>query len=357
MLLKTVISQVELSYVDTNKLTDLEKNKQYCYETLAKVSRSFAMVIKQLPDDAKEAIGVFYLVLRGLDTIEDDPNLSLENKHQLLNEFCDNLGDYNWKLENVGDKPEYVDLMRQFYRVNHVFASLEPEYRAVIAEKCRLMADGMIDYSSKEINTREEFDEYCYYVAGVVGEGLTGIFYSSGYEAFQSNDLSISMGLFLQKTNIIRDYLEDIESDRVFWPREVWSKYAQKLEDFKLLSNETQSIACVNDLITETLRHIPNCITYLETLKNKSVLRFCAIPQLMALGTLVKLYNNPKVFMSVVKLNKIISMQIVAGSDSIQSIKDWYLSFLKDLEKKLTASDPNYSQTLAAIENCKVALK
>ena len=33
--------------------------------------------------------------------------------------------------------------------------------------------------------------------------------------------LSNSMGLFLQKTNIIRDYLEDSLDGREFWPREV----------------------------------------------------------------------------------------------------------------------------------------
>jgi hypothetical protein len=39
--------------------------------------------------------------------------------------------------------------------------------------------------------------------------------------------------LVLQKTNIIRDYLEDINEipkSRMFWPREIWSKYADKLE-------------------------------------------------------------------------------------------------------------------------------
>jgi len=30
------------------------------------------------------------------------------------------------------------------------------------------------------------------------------------------------MGLFLQKTNIIRDYLEDLDSGRTFWPDEIW---------------------------------------------------------------------------------------------------------------------------------------
>ena len=37
----------------------------------------------------------------------------------------------------------------------------------------------------------------------------------------------------MQKTNIIRDYLEDINEipkSWMFWPREIWSKYADKLE-------------------------------------------------------------------------------------------------------------------------------
>lgn len=40
------------------------------------------------------------------------------------------------------------------------------------------------------------------------------------------------MGLFLQKTNIIRDYREDLDDKRKFWPKQVWSKYAKDLSDF-----------------------------------------------------------------------------------------------------------------------------
>jgi farnesyl-diphosphate farnesyltransferase len=36
------------------------------------VSRSFAVVIQQLPQPLRDAVCVFYLVLRGLDTVEDD---------------------------------------------------------------------------------------------------------------------------------------------------------------------------------------------------------------------------------------------------------------------------------------------
>lgn len=38
-----------------------------------------------------------------------------------------------------------------------------------------------------------------------------------------------------QKTNIIRDYLEDINEipkSRMFWPRDIWSKYVNRLEVF-----------------------------------------------------------------------------------------------------------------------------
>ena len=47
-----------------------------------------------------------------------------------------------------------------------------------------------------------------------------------------ANFSAYSMGLFLQKTNIIRDYREDLDDKRRFWPKEVWSKYADDLSDF-----------------------------------------------------------------------------------------------------------------------------
>jgi farnesyl-diphosphate farnesyltransferase len=44
--------------------------------------------------------------------------------------------------------------------------------------------------------------------------------------------LANDMGLFLQKTNIIRDYLEDFVDKRAFWPKEIWGEYASNLGDF-----------------------------------------------------------------------------------------------------------------------------
>ena len=66
--------------------------------------------------------------------------------------------------------------------------------------------------------------QYCHYVAGLVGIGLSRLFSASGLEAEEvgwDHQLANSMGLFLQKTNIIRDYLEDMQQGRLFWPKEV----------------------------------------------------------------------------------------------------------------------------------------
>ena len=49
-----------------------------------------------------------------------------------------------------------------------------------------------------QVETVRDFDEYCHYVAGLVGLGLSKLFHNAGLEDLASDDLSNSMGLFLQ---------------------------------------------------------------------------------------------------------------------------------------------------------------
>ena len=77
------------------------------YASLTQVSRSFAAVIRQLPEDLAWDILVFYLVLRALDTIEDDME-AFKDSPQLK---CDHLiafgekylGDESWSMDGVGE--------------------------------------------------------------------------------------------------------------------------------------------------------------------------------------------------------------------------------------------------------------
>jgi hypothetical protein len=49
-----------------------------------------------------------------------------------------------------------------------------------------------------QVETIDDYDEYCHYVAGLVGLGLSKLFHASGSEDLASDHLSNSMGLFLQ---------------------------------------------------------------------------------------------------------------------------------------------------------------
>lgn len=44
------------------------------------------------------------------------------------------------------------------------------------------------------------------------------------------------------------------------------------------------------------LQHLPHCIKYMQGLRDRDVFRFCAIPQIMAIGTLALCYNNGAIF-------------------------------------------------------------
>ena len=49
--------------------------------------RSFAIVIQQLPRQLRDSVCIFYLVLRALDTVEDDMSIPIEQKVPVLRQF------------------------------------------------------------------------------------------------------------------------------------------------------------------------------------------------------------------------------------------------------------------------------
>ena len=91
-----------------HKFQGLNDDELYCYQALTKVSRSFSAVILELTPELRKPICVFYLVLRGLDTIgsrliiimpihvEDDMTIHVEKKVRLLKEFGEHLEQKGW---------------------------------------------------------------------------------------------------------------------------------------------------------------------------------------------------------------------------------------------------------------------
>ena len=91
-------------------------------------------------------------------------------------------------FEVGGEDEADRQLLVEFDVVISEFAKIDQKYRHVIIDITKRMGNGMADYANNAahnlvgVDTLEDFDLYCYYVAGLVGEGLTRLFISSGKE-------------------------------------------------------------------------------------------------------------------------------------------------------------------------------
>lgn len=254
-------------------------------------------------------------MLRGLDTVEDDMTLSDDVKQPILRSFYKHILTPGWNFSGCGPKERDRQLLVEFEVVVAELSILPDYYRNVIVDICHKMGVGMADYAHKAfiegkigLDTIEDCDLYCHYVAGVLGEGLSRIFAASGKEAdWLGTQLTLanSMGLMLQKTNILRDFREDVDDGRLFWPREIWGAYGfDDPKDMYKQENKQRALWALSGMTLDALRHAVDSLEYLTLLRNQTVFNFCAIPQTMAIATLALCFMNPDVFQRNVKIRK-----------------------------------------------------
>lgn len=355
---------------DTIKKTFDPSDLAFCDDILCKVSRSFAAVIRQLPPQMLVDVLIFYLVLRALDTIEDDMTFfdTNEEKVRILLSFHKTaLVNPEWTMMGCGEGDERR-LLEEFPRCRSVYAALPEASRRVIGDITLRMATGMAEFVDKDLGQGTvdvgQYNRYCHFVAGLVGEGLSRLFSVSGLERPSlAGELHLSdqMGLFLQKTNIIRDYLEDYVDGRAFWPQSVWKKHSPS-GDLGYFANPateeagTAGLNCLNEMVTDALELAPDCLSYLTKLRCAEVFRFCAIPQVMAIATLEKCYHNGDVFTGVVKIRKGMSCQLINDTTDIFGVHGIFNRFATSIISKANTlrtngyKDPSYERTIKACE-------
>ncbi|KAF7114052.1 hypothetical protein CNMCM5793_007032 [Aspergillus hiratsukae] len=336
---------------DESKETETTKA---CFKFLDQTSRSFSAVIKELHPELLLPVCIFYLVLRGLDTVEDDTSIPLETKEPILRGFKDVLEQDGWTF--TGNRPEEKDreLLVQFHNVVAEFKKMKPAYKAIIKDITDKMGNGMADYCRKaalddaSVKTVEEYDLYCWYVAGLVGEGLTRLFVEAEFgnpALLKRAELYKSMGLFLQKTNIIRDIREDFDDGRQFWPKEIWSKHVTNFEDLFKPENREAALNCSAEMVLNALEHAEECLFYLAGLREQSVFNFCAIPQSMAIATLSLCFRNPAIFERNIKIKKGEACQLmIESTQNLRILYEAFRRYSREIHKKNTPKDPNFLQ-------------
>ncbi|KAI9888055.1 MAG: bifunctional farnesyl-diphosphate farnesyltransferase/squalene synthase [Watsoniomyces obsoletus] len=323
-----------------------------CFHYLELTSRSFSAVICELHPELLVPVALFYLILRGLDTIEDDMTIPLEEKDRLLRDFHNILEKKGWTFD--GNRPDEKDrdLLVHFDVVTEEFTRVKPVYQHIIKDITRRMGSGMAEYANNAehnangIDSIKDYDLYCHFVAGLVGEGLTRLFVESDLAKpalLERPHLQESMGLFLQKTNIIRDVREDWDDKRRFWPKEIWSKYVDKFEDLFDKANQEAALNCSSEMVLNALSHADECLFYLAGIKEQSVFNFTAIPQTMAIATLAKVFRNPLIFHQNVKITKGQTCQLmIESSQNLPILYNAFRKCVRDIHRKNTPNDPNF---------------
>ncbi|KAL4400504.1 bifunctional farnesyl-diphosphate farnesyltransferase/squalene synthase [Malassezia pachydermatis] len=341
-----------------------------CWGFLDATSRSFAAVIKELKGELSRVICIFYLVLRALDTVEDDMTLKPEVKIPLLLDFYKKLEQPGWNFAESGPNEKDRQLLVEFDKVIAEYQLLNEGCRNVISDICARMGAGMASYiemgnspNGLTMETYKDYDLYCHFVAGLVGEGLSGLFVQTDIErpliGLQLK-LSNHMGLFLQKTNIIRDYAEDCEEGRSFWPKECWGTgdiFSHQSEiqrgvvetspgsgsyQFANTVEGKKAREILSTMLLDAMSHCIKSLDYLALLRDQSVFNFCATPQVMAIATLEKLFDNADVFKKNVKIRKGVAVQLILYATNPREVAKIFLHYAREIHKKLPADDPNY---------------
>jgi len=147
--------------------------------------------------------------------------------------------------------------------------------------------------------------------------------------------------------------LEDLNEQppRVFYPKVIWSKYASDIADFKDPKNLKSAVMCLNEMITDAMTHAAECLDYLEMIKDPSVFKFCAIPQVMAIATLYDCYNNPHVFKKEVKIRKPLALKMILTSDNFKTVLHYFYKFSTKLRKSIPKDDPNGNRFTKILED------
>lgn len=198
----------------------------YQKSILGSVSRTFALTIPLLPASLEKVVGNAYLLCRIVDTIEDASDLEPSTKQALSQLFLDSVvGKVTPQafaepclsvLKNHSNLSE-LDLIEHIPAVLRILHTCTTQDQEAVTKCVSIMSLGMSRFHTRQstagLSDLKEFEEYCYVVAGVVGELLTNLFsnHSAHFaQSMQGNEsLSIGFGQALQMTNILKDSSED----------------------------------------------------------------------------------------------------------------------------------------------------
>ncbi len=275
------------------------------------VSRTFALTIPQLPEELSFVVSNAYLLCRTVDTIEDEPALSGEEKLEFCRRFVAIVKGEEDPLPFARDLagrlsestiPEEHELIELAPRIISITTNLRKEERRVVEQCIEVMAEGMAEFQNAEgsfgLRDLKELNRYCYFVAGVVGELLTRFFCIHSTVIAKNREglmqLAVSFGQGLQMTNILKDMWEDSSRAACWLPKEFFEDAGLELNSLAAVHQEDEFGEILGQLIGITHAHLKNALKYVLLIPRSEVgvRKFCLWNLGMAVLTLRNINRN-----------------------------------------------------------------
>ena len=289
-------------------LTDIA----YQEAILPHVSRTFALTIPQLPPGLRVAVTNAYLLCRIADTIEDEPALPPAETLAFMQRFVAVLDGREEAAALAHELGECLsertlsterDLVIHMQSVLNVTAGLSAVQRASIRRCVELMCYGMPRFQStasvRGLPRLTDLDDYCYYVAGVVGDMLTELFCEHSPDIARNRQglqaLSVSFAQGLQMTNILKDVWEDRRHGACWLPQEVFNRHGVDLAHVSADAHDPRFAAGMRELVGVAHAHLRNALDYTLLIPSHEagIRRFCLWAIGLAVLTLQKIERNP----------------------------------------------------------------
>lgn len=288
-------------------------DESYQDQILPHVSRTFALTIPELPPALRTAVTNAYLLCRIADTIEDEPALSPAATLGFLERFVAVVAGRGEPALLAGDLepllsdrtlPTERDLVSHMARVIRVTSRLGEPQRLAIQRCVGLMCYGMPRFQStaslRGLARSSDLDDYCYYVAGVVGEMLTALFCDYSPDIARQRQvlqgLATSFAQGLQMTNILKDVWEDRSRGACWLPQELFTRHGVDLARLSAEPHDARFAAGMRELIGVAHAHLRNALDYTLAIpaKQAGIRRFCLWAIGLAVLTLRKVERNPR---------------------------------------------------------------
>jgi len=249
------------------QVKDQKKLYKEAMQVLKETSRTFYIPITFLKNDLKLSVAAAYLAMRAIDEIEDHEELSNDVKYDLLNATSELLKDtFNAEAYEALLAPYADQLPEVALRLADWLTFCPEGSRKIVQSSTSEMAYGMGKWAKAnwQVHTREDLDDYTYYVAGLVGTMLSEL-WAWGADIQTDRDLAIGYGRGLQAVNILRNQHEDLDERGVSFVPDGWTR---------------------EDLFAYAEENLAKADLYMKDINKRTVLLFCRLPLALAHKTL-----------------------------------------------------------------------